>query len=131
MQDIHTMQKARPMQKVRPLAHTTAEFERLRRGRMMNNSLLAIGLTLGAIVGAGVGLQLGEGRLNLSVLQTALLLIGGTWLLIAYLFGRARHHQIAGGMIIVLTVAVLTLAIYLLPGYLLVILPFASLPIAL
>src|SRR5215210_58596 len=120
MQDIQTMQKARPMQKVRPLAHTTAEIERLRRSRLMNNSLLAIGLTLGAVVSAGVGLQLGEGRLNLSVLQTALLLIG-----------RTRRHQIAGGMIVVLTVSALALAIYLLPVYLLVFLPFASLPIAL
>jgi signal transduction histidine kinase len=125
------MQKARPMQKVRPRAHTTVEIERLRRGRLMNNSLLAIGLTLGAIVSAGVGLQLGEGSLNLSVLQTALLLIGGMWLLIAYLFGRARRHQIAGGMIVVLTVSAFALAIYLLPIYLLVFLPFASLPIAL
>jgi len=131
MQDIQTMQKARPMQKVRPLAYTTAEFERLRRARLMNNSLLAVGLTLGAIVGAGVGLQLGEGRLNLSVLQTALLLIGGIWLFIAYLFSRARRHLIAGAMIVVLTVSALALAIYLLPVYLLVFLPFASLPIAL
>ncbi|MEP7190636.1 MAG: hypothetical protein ABI901_15710, partial [Roseiflexaceae bacterium] len=97
----------------------------------MNNSLLAVGLTLGAIVGAGVGLQLGEGSLNLSVLQTALLLLGGAWLLIAYLFSRARRHRIAGGMIVVLTVSALALAIYLLPIYLLVFLPFASLPIAL
>ena len=110
------MQKARPMPKVRPLAHTTAEIERLRRSRLMNNSLLAVGLTLGAVVSAGVGLQLGEGRLDLSMLQAALLLIGGTWLLIAYLFGRARRHQIAGGMIVVLTVSALALAIYLLPG---------------
>ena len=125
------MQKARPMQKVRPLAHTTAEIERLRRSRVMNNSLLAVGLTLSAVVSAGVGLQVGEGRLNLSVLQAALLLIGGTWLFVAYLFGRARRHQVAGSMIVVLTVAVLGLAIYLLPEYLLVLLPFASLPIAL
>jgi signal transduction histidine kinase len=131
LQDIQTMQKARPMQKVRPLALSTTEFERLRRGRLMNNSLLAIGLTLGAVVGAGVGLQLGEGRLNLSVLQAALLLIGGVWLLIAYLFSRARRHRVAGGMIVVLTIAALALAIYLLPLYLLVFLPFASLPIAL
>lgn len=119
------------MQKARPLAHTTAEFERLRRGRLMNNALLAVGLTLGVIVGAGVGLQLGEGSLNLSVLQTALLLLGGAWLLIAYLFSRARQHRIAGGMIVVLTVSALALAIYLLPIYLLLFLPFASLPIAL
>ena len=117
------MQKARPMQKVRPLAHTTAEFERLRRGRLMNNSLLAVGLTLGAIVGAGVGLQLGEGSLNLSVLQTALLLLGGAWLLVAYLFSRSRQHRIAGAMIVVLTVSALALAIYLLPSYLLAFLP--------
>src|SRR5215216_4882228 len=126
-----TMQKARPMHKVRPLAHTTVEIERSRRSRLMNNSLLAVGLTLGAIVGAGVGLQLGEGRLNLSMLQAALLLIGGTWLLIAYLFGRARRHQIAGSMIIALMVAAFALAIYLVPGYLLALLPFSALPIAL
>jgi signal transduction histidine kinase len=119
------------MPKVRPLAHTTAEIERLRRSRLMNNSLLAVGLTLGAVASAGVGLQLGEGRLNLSILQAVLLLIGGAWLLIAYLFSRARRHQIAGGMIIALTVAAFALAIYLLPGYLLALLPFASLPIAL
>src|SRR5215213_8952633 len=125
------MQKARPIQKAGPLGHTTAEIERLRRDRLMNNSLLAVGLILGAVVSAGVGLQLGEGRLNLSVLQAALLLIGGTWLLIAYLFSRAHRHQIAGGMIVVLSVLALALAIYLLPMYLLVFLPFASLPIAL
>ena len=77
-----------------PWLDTTAEIERLRRGRLMNKSLLAVGLALGAVVSAGVGLQLGEGRLNLSVLQAALLLFGGTWLLIAYLFRRARRHQI-------------------------------------
>ena len=86
------MQKARPMQKVRPLAHTTAEIERLRRGRLMNNSLLAVGLALGAVVSAGVGVQVGEGRLNLSVLQAALLLIGGAWLLIA--ISSAAHGGI-------------------------------------
>jgi signal transduction histidine kinase len=119
------------MQKARPLTYTTTDLERLRRGRLMNNSLLAVGLTLGAVVSAGVGLQLGEGRLTLSALQASLLLAGGTWLLIAYLFSRARRHRIAGGMIVMLTVASLGLAIYLLPEYLLVFLPFASLPIAL
>jgi signal transduction histidine kinase len=74
---------------------------------------------------------LGEGRLTLSVLQAALLLVGGTWLLIAYLFSRARRHRIAGGMIVMLTIIVLGLAMYLLPEYLVALLPFASLPIAL
>ncbi|HJZ45687.1 MAG TPA: HAMP domain-containing sensor histidine kinase [Roseiflexaceae bacterium] len=97
----------------------------------MNNSLLAVGLTLGAVVSAVVGLQLGEGRLTLSVLQASLLMIVGTWLLIAYLFSRARRHRIAGGMIVMLTVSALALAIYLLPEYLLAFLPFGSLPIAL
>ena len=62
------------MQKARPLGHTTTDLERLRRGRLMNNALLAIGLAFGAVVSASVGLQLGEGRLTLSVLQAALLL---------------------------------------------------------
>ncbi|HEU5103077.1 MAG TPA: histidine kinase dimerization/phospho-acceptor domain-containing protein, partial [Roseiflexaceae bacterium] len=97
----------------------------------MNNALLAIGLAFGAMVSVAVGLQLGEGRLTLSVLQAALLLVGGTWLLIAYLFSRARRHRIAGAMIVMLTVIVLALAMYLLPEYLVAFLPFASLPIAL
>jgi signal transduction histidine kinase len=119
------------MQKARPLIHTTADLERLRRGHLMNNSLLGAGLILGALVSVAVGLQLGEGRLTLSVLQAALLMIGGTWLLIAYLFSRTRRHRVAGGMIVMLTVSGLALAIYLLPEYLLVFLPFASLPVAL
>src|SRR5262245_45976741 len=119
------------MQKARPLVHTTTDLEGLRRSHLMNNSLLAVGLILGAVVSTGVGLQLGEGRLTLSILQSALLLIGGAWLLIAYLLSRARRHRIAGGMIVMLTVSTLALAIYLQPEYLLALLPFASLPIAL
>lgn len=119
------------MQKARSLAHTTTDLERMRRSRLMNNSLLVVGLAFGAVVSVAVGLQLGEGRVTLSVLQAALLLVGGTWLLIAYLFSRARRHRIAGGMIVMLTITVLALAMYLLPEYLVALLPFASLPIAL
>jgi signal transduction histidine kinase len=119
------------MQKAHPMTRASSDLERLRRGRLMNNCLLAIGLILGAVVGAGVGLQLGEGRVDGSLLPAVVLLVGGMWLLIAYLFGRARHQHIASGMIVTLVVAVVALAIYLLPDYLLILLLFAGLPVAL
>ncbi len=65
------------------------------------------------------------------MLPIVLLVVGGAWLLAAYLFNRARRQRIAGGMIVLLVLAALGLAIYLLPTYLIAVLPFAGIPIAL
>jgi signal transduction histidine kinase len=119
------------MQKSRLMVRSTADMEWLRRSQLMNSCLLMLGLALGTILGADVGVKLSEGRLNGSLLQAVLLVVGGTWLIIAYLFSRRRRLRLAGGMIIALVIAALGLAIYLLPGYTQMLLPFAGLAIAL
>jgi signal transduction histidine kinase len=119
------------MQKARPLARSTADLEWLQRSRLTNSCLLIIGLVAGALVGAWASVQLNEGRLNGSMLQAVFLVVVGAWLLVAYLFGRARHHRTAGGLIVALILAALGAAIYAWPAYLLALLPFATLPIAL
>jgi signal transduction histidine kinase len=119
------------MQKPRPFVRTATDIEWLRRSRLTNSCLLAIGLIVGAIVGTSVDIRLGEGGLDGSMLQPILLLVVGGWLLIAYLFSRARRYYVAGGMIVALVLSALAIALYLLPAYYFILLIFATLPIAL
>jgi signal transduction histidine kinase len=119
------------MQKPRPFVRTATDIEWLRRSRLTNSCLLAIGLIVGAIVGTSVDIRLGEDGLDGSMLQPILLLVIGGWLLIAYLFSRARRYYVAGGMIVALVLSTLTIALYLLPAYYFILLIFATLPIAL
>jgi signal transduction histidine kinase len=119
------------MQEVRPLARTSADLEWLRRRRLTNACLLVIGLIAAAGVGTSVGLRLDEDRLVGSLFPAALLLTVGTWLIIAYMFSRARRMRVAGGMIVALVLATLGVAFYLLPSYLLILIPFATLPTSL
>src|SRR5262245_24495089 len=119
------------MQKARPLMRPTTDLEWLRRGRLFNTSLLLIGGMLVAIFAISIGLQFDPDRLEASMLQAGILLVGGAWLLIAYLFSRMRRYRIAGSMIVALVLITLGAAMYVVPDYRPALLPFAAIPIAL
>lgn len=119
------------MQKAHPMIRANTDLEWLRRSRLVNICLLVISLTLAVAVGAGIGMRLNEGLLDGSLFPAALPLAVAVWLLIAFLFSRARRPRVAAAMVVALALAALGLAGYLLPAYLLVLMPFATIPIAL
>ncbi len=119
------------MQKARPLVRSTSDLEWLRRGRLLNTSLLIIGGTLVAVFAISIGLQYDPDRLDASMLQAGILLVGGAWLLIAYIFSRMRRYRVAGSMIVALVLTALAATMYFVPTYQLALLPFAAIPIAL
>ncbi len=114
------------------MVQTASEFERTRRSQVLNSCLLTLGLTLAAVVLASVGTRLDDGSLsNIPLLPALGLLLGGGWLLAAYVFSRMRRYSLAGGLVVAFVLLALALAAYLLPAYLPALLPFAALPIAL
>jgi signal transduction histidine kinase len=119
------------MQKARSLAGRKTDLEWLRRGRLLNTSLLIIGSMLVAVFAISIDLYFELDRLDAPMLQAGILLVGGTWLLIAYIFSRMRRYRIAGGMIVALVLIALTAALYVVPDYRYALLPFATIPIAL
>jgi signal transduction histidine kinase len=119
------------MQKARPMMHSTTDLEWLRRSRLLNTSLLLIGGMLVAIFAISIDLHFDPDRLEASMLQAGILLIGGAWLLIAYIFSRLRRYRIAGSMIVALVLIALAAAMYVVPDYRYALLPFAAIPIAL
>ncbi len=114
------------------MVRSSTDIELLRRSQLLNSCLLVIGLLMAAAVIAGVGLGRGDWRLgDLTLLPALALLLGGGWLLAAYLFSRVRRYTVAGSLVIAFVLLALALAIYLLPGYTLALLPFACIPVAL
>ena len=107
-------------------------MEWLRRGRVVNSCLLVIGLTLAALALAGVGTRLEQGWLGALSLPLALaLMLGGGWLLAAYIFSRMQRYRAAGSLVVAFVLGLIAAAFYLLPGYAAGLLPFACLPVAL
>jgi len=119
------------MQKARPLANPITDLEWLRRGRLLNTSLLIAGAMLIAVFAVSIDLYLDANRLDASMLQAGILLLGCAWLLIAYIFSRMRRYRIAGSMIVALVLTALAAAMYVVPDYRYAVLPFAAIPIAL
>lgn len=119
------------MQESRPLVGSAMDLVWLRRSRLLNNCLLVVGLAFAIVAGTGIGVQLGEGSLNLSTLQVVVLIGAAAWLIVAYVFSRRRRLQLAGGMVVALLIVALALATYLAPAYAVPLLPLATLPIAL
>jgi len=119
------------MQKARPLMGATTDLEWLRRGRLLNTSLLIIGGMLVVIFALSIDLHFDPDRLDTAMLQAGILLVGGGWLLVAYIFSRMRRYRIAGSMIVALVLIVLAAAMYFVPDYQPALLPFAAIPIAL
>ncbi len=119
------------MQKL-PMVQTASEFERARRSQVLNSCLLTLGLTLAAVVLASVGSRLDDVSLsNIPIVPALGLLLGGGWLLAAYVASRMRRYSLAGGLVVAFVLLALALVAYLLPIYLSALLPFAALPIAL
>jgi signal transduction histidine kinase len=119
------------MQKAQPMTRSTTDLEWLRRGRLLNTSLLIIGGMLVAIFAISIDLHFDPDRLDTAMLQAGILLVGGGWLLIAYIFSRMRRYRIAGSMIVALVLIALAAAMYFVPDYQPALLPFATIPIAL
>jgi signal transduction histidine kinase len=119
------------MQESRSLIGSARDAVGLRRTRLLNVSLLVIGLLIGASAGAGLAVQLDNDGLAFSIPAAVLLFAGAAWLIVAYILSRRRHLRIAGTMVVALAGGALALAIYLLPGYTPALLPFAALPVAL
>src|SRR5262245_49034142 len=113
------------MQKARPLMGSTTDLDWLRRGRLLNTSLLIIGGMLVAIFALSIDLHFDPDRLDTAMFQAGILLVGGGWLLIAYIFSRMHRYRIAGSMIVALVLIVLAVAMYFVPDYQPALLPFA------
>lgn len=118
------------MHEARSMVRSTTDLEWFRRGQRLNVSLLTLAMALVALVGTSVGLQFNFERLDASMLQAVILLVGGIWLLIAFIFSHRRRYRAAGGMIVSLVVIALGLALYVWPSYRTALMPFAAIPIA-
>src|SRR5947207_200870 len=119
------------MQESRPLIGSTMDSVWLLRSRFLNSCLLVVSLALAVVGAASVAVQLGNGSLNLSILEIMLLVGSAAWLTVAYLLSRRRRFRLAGGMVVGLVVVALALAIYLLPGSMIYLLPITTLPVGL
>jgi len=119
------------MQESRPLIGSAIDSVWLLRSRFLNGCLLVVSLALAVVGGASVAVQLGNGSLNLSILEILLLVGSAAWLIVAYLLSRRRRFRLAGGMVVGLVVVALALAIYLLPGSMIYLLPITTLPVGL
>lgn len=103
-----------------------------RRSQLLNSCLLTLGITLAAVVLAGVGVRFDQGRLiDIPLLPALVLMLGGGWLLAAYVCSRLRRFNLAGWLVVAFVLVTLALALYVLPLYYPVLLPYAALPIAL